>query len=410
MVAPGSAAGSADGTGPGMRGAEAGRGWRSDRMPPWIPRAILLAVLAVAGLIAAGWLLGRLRGLLILLLVSLFLAFAIEPAVNWLAAHRWRRGLATGFVFLVIFGLIAIFVYALGSLLADQIGQLVDAFPNYVENVLEWVNRTFDTDLSAAALREQLAGSESLQSYLSGLAGNAVGVSATALGAVFQTFTVLLFTFYLAADGPAIRRRLLSLLPPARQREVMRALDIAITKTGGYIYSRAILAVISGLAHYMALRIIGVPYALALAVWVGIVSQFIPTVGTYLAGLLPVIVALTDQPLDAVWVLMFIITYQQFENYVLQPRITARTMNMHPAVAFGTVIAGAAILGPVGALIALPAGATLQAFIGTYLRRYEVEDHPLLDDDARTDLGLGTRAADAEPPDPRDHASRASRP
>src|SRR5690606_26475406 len=116
-------------------------------------------------------------------------------------------------------------------------------------------------------------------------------------------------------------------------------------KTGGYIYSRGLLALVSTVAHYIMLRVFDVPSAFALAWWVGVVSQFIPTVGTYLAGALPVVVAVVNNPPDGLWVLGFIILYQQFENYVLQPRITATTLDMHPAVAFGAVLAGAAILG-----------------------------------------------------------------
>ena len=101
-------------------------------------------------------------------------------------------------------------------------------------------------------------------------------------------------------------------------------------------------------------------------------SQFVPVVGTYLAGALPVIIALIDQPIEAVWVLIAIFVYQQIENYLLAPPITAHTMDIHPAVAFGAVIAGASILGPVGALLALPAGATLQAFVSTYVNRHDV--------------------------------------
>jgi predicted PurR-regulated permease PerM len=82
---------------------------------------------------------------------------------------------------------------------------------------------------------------------------------------------------------------------------------------------------------------------------------------------------------DGVWVLGFVIVYQQIENYLLHPRITARTVDVHPAVAFGSVIAGAALLGAVGALIAIPAAATLQGFVGTYVRRYEVAVDPRID-------------------------------
>lgn len=136
------------------------------------------------------------------------------------------------------------------------------------------------------------------------------------------------------------------------------------------------MALISGIAHYILLVFLGVPYAPALAVWVGLVSQFIPTIGTYLAGALPMLIAFTIDPWYALWVLGFVVIYQQFENYVLQPKLTSKTVDIHPAVAFGSVIAGTALMGAVGALIAIPAVATLQAFLGAYVKRYDVTDDP----------------------------------
>jgi predicted PurR-regulated permease PerM len=106
-------------------------------------------------------------------------------------------------------------------------------------------------------------------------------------------------------------------------------------------------------------------------------SQFVPVIGTYIAGALPIAIALIADPIDALWVLGVILVYQQVENYWFAPRITAQTMDIHPAVAFGGVIAGAALLGPVGALLALPAAATLQAFVSTYVTRHEVVESPL---------------------------------
>jgi predicted PurR-regulated permease PerM len=105
---------------------------------------------------------------------------------------------------------------------------------------------------------------------------------------------------------------------------------------------------------------------------VGLISQFVPTVGTYIAGAVPVLVAVAHDPIDGIWVLGFVVAYQQVENYLFAPRITARTMALHPAVAFATVIAGAALFGAVGALLALPAAAVIQALASTYVARHEV--------------------------------------
>ncbi|WP_051175618.1 AI-2E family transporter [Nocardia exalbida] len=342
-------------------------------MPPWLPRAFLLAAATITGLLAAFWVLERLQGLLTVLLVSLFLAFAIEPAVNWLARRGMRRGPATGLVFLVLAALVFGFLWTLGALLVEQVTTLVKNAPEYADRGVEWINHTFHQDLSSTDIQKYATDwSSTLEGYLTGLAGNVWGIGTAALGALFQGLGILLFTYYFAADGPRIRTAVCSLLPPRRQRHILRAWDIAVAKTGGYIFSRGLLALVSTLAHYVMLRVLDVPSAFALALWVGVVSQFIPTVGTYLAGALPVIVGLVHGPSTALWILGFIVLYQQFENYVLQPRITASTLDMHPAVAFGAVLAGAALRGATGALLAIPVTATVQAFAGAYIRRYDV--------------------------------------
>ncbi|MGX2994153.1 AI-2E family transporter [Streptomyces sp. JNUCC 64] len=345
-------------------------------MPRWLPRAIALA-LALYGCFQLGsWAFHQLTGLLVNILIAFFLALAIEPAVSWMAARGMRRGLATATVFLGLVVVTAGFVTMMGSMLANQIASITEDFPKYLDSVINWINLTFETELNRVKVQDSLVHSDWLQKYLQNSATGVLDVSAQVLGGLFELLTVLLFSFYFAADGPRLRRALCSVLPPARQAEVLRAWEIAVDKTGGYLYSRGLMALASGIAHYVLFQALEVPYAPALAVWVGLVSQFIPTIGTYLAGALPMLIAFTVDPWYSLWVLIFVVVYQQFENYLLQPKLTARTVDIHPAVAFGSVIAGTALLGAVGALIAIPAVATLQAFLGAYVRRYDVTDDP----------------------------------
>nr|WP_245659375.1 AI-2E family transporter [Streptomyces ochraceiscleroticus] len=354
------------------------------RMPRWLPRAMVLALALLACFQLASWAFHQLISLLLNILIAFFLALAVEPAVDWMAARGVRRGVATGLVFLAILVAGVGFMTLLGSMLAGQITTMVGEFPQYLDSVISWTNETFHTHLSRVEVQNNLLKSDWLQRYVQDSANNVLAVSATVLGSLFNLLTVALFSFYFAADGPRLRRALCSVLPPTRQAEVLRAWELAVAKTGGYLYSRGLMALISGIAHYVLLEILGVPYAPALAMWVGLVSQFIPTIGTYLAGALPMLIAFTVNPWYAVWVLGFVVVYQQLENYLLQPRITARTVDIHPAVAFGSVVAGTALLGAVGALIAIPATATLQGFLGAYVKRYEVTDDPRV-------LGRGRR-------------------
>jgi predicted PurR-regulated permease PerM len=351
------------------------RSWPGWRGRP--PRDVVLLLFGAAALYVGFWLAVRLRSLLVLLLISFFLAFALEPAANVLARRGWRRSLATAVVFALLAVAVLAFVVLLGSLLISQVADLVDAIPGYTQQVTAFLNDKLGTDLSGGELADKLRGNPGVKDFLSGLAAGAVGLSTTLVGLVLQGFTVGLFTFYLVADGPRLRRAVCSMLRPDRQQVALRIWELAINSTGGYVYSRVLLAGCSALATTLFLTLVGVPYPLALGIWVGLVSQFIPTVGTYLAGALAVLIALLNQPVDAVWVLGFIVVYQQFENMVLSPRVTARTMALHPAVAFGAVMAGGAIMGPVGALLSLPAAASVQALVSIYLHRYEVIASPL---------------------------------
>jgi predicted PurR-regulated permease PerM len=155
---------------------------------------------------------------------------------------------------------------------------------------------------------------------------------------------------------------------------------VAIEKTGAYLYSRLLLALISGVVTFAVLTALGVPFAVPLAAWVGLVSQFIPTVGTYIAMALPLLVSVVESPIKALILLVFFVAYQQIENYFLSPRITGKTMELHPAVAFGAAIAGASIAGLIGAFIALPVAAIIQASVSSALDRHDVIDADLTRD------------------------------
>ena len=352
-----------------------GRG--SDGMPPWVPRLIIQVVVVVIGLSLTFVVLRALRGFLILLLISFFLSTAFEPGVAYLARRGWRRGSATGLIFVVAAVLTLGFVGLMIPLLVTQVGELLDDLPGYAEQLGDVAER-LGLDLTGEALADRVSNVDtSLDGLFGGVAGSVLGFGGRVITTVFQLLTIGLFTFYITADAPKLRRAVLSVLPAHRQREVLRMLDIAIDKTGGYFYSRVLLAAVAALVGWIALSLIGVPFALPLALWVGVFSQFVPVVGTYIGGFFPVVIALLESPVTAVWVVVYVVAYQQVENYLLAPRITARTMALHPAVAFGAAIIGATLLGVAGALIALPAAATLQAFISTYLERHAVIESPL---------------------------------
>ena len=347
--------------------------------PPWLSRATLTVTLVVVGVLVAIDLIGQLRGLLILVLTSFFIGCAMEPSVNRLAARGWRRSRATGLVFLGLLAVVAAFVAIMGRLLVGQVRGLVEALPGFTREAAHQVDDHFGTDLSSSGVVAKLGGANGpIASLGQQVAGNAIGVGASVVGLLFQLLAVSLFTYYFAVDGPRLRRWLCTFLPPQRQRELLRLADIAVDRTAAYLNYRLALAALSTVFHTAVFVALGLPNALALGLWVGVISQFVPTVGTYIAAVLPVLVSLTEGLRTALLVLAIIVVYQQIENYLVSPRLSRRTMHIHPAVGFGSVIAGAAILGPVGAVLALPIVAIVQSFAGTYVHRHELIDE--LDD------------------------------
>ena len=345
----------------------------ADKMPRWVPRAIALGALAFLMTGVVGWLFERLSGILVTVLVSLFLSFALEPTVNRLSQRGMKRGLATGLVFLGLVLFAIGFIVLVGKLLVDQVTAVIENAPQYVAEIQAYAHRTLNWDVNLVQLQEQLGKEDGpARKFANELAGNAVGVGSSALGVVFQGFTVLMFSFYLVAEGPKARRTVCARLSPARQQRVLQTWEIAIDKTGGYLSSRAILLVFSASFASIAFTVLDLPSAVAIALLFALIAQVIPVIGTYVGGSVAVLVALANRPVSAVWVVLYIVIYQQIESYLIAPRVTSRTMQLHPAIALGSVIVGAGVLGVIGTVLALPAAAVIQAIFSTSLQQYEV--------------------------------------
>lgn len=352
-----------------------------DTMPPWTPRLMVTIVTTILVTGALLWTAWRLRVLLVGLLIALFLSFAMEPGVVWLVERGRRRSTATGIVFVLVLLAVGLFFVLTVPPFAEQATTAAERIPDALEGLSELTEQYLNFELSTEELQDRFGDiGELIQTYGAEVADRVLGAGSAIGSFIAQFITVLLFTYYLVAEGPQLRRRVYALFPPERQHEVARIWELAIDKTGGYVWSRLILSLIAAVATAVFLWVIGVPSAIALGIWVGILSQFIPVIGLYLAAVVPLLVALLGDPLDAVWVLIFLIAYQQVENILLAPRITARTMSLHPALGFAAAIAGLSLMGVLGALIALPAAAIIQAFVSAYLTEHPVEVSRLTED------------------------------
>lgn len=346
----------------------------SHPVPRWFRRGIVWVGFIVVLFLAGSWAFTRLGNFWYTLAFAFFIGLAMEPIVNRLERRGVRRGIGTGIVLLGLIAGTILFFAVFGNLLVQQLAALISSVPDLLDEALVWINQQFDTNLTRDTLLASIGISTlDLANVAADLGVGVLGVVSQAVGVLFSGLMMLLFAFYFAADGPKLRRTVASWLPPSRQRVFTTVWDISTAKAGSYVISRGILALISALFHGVFFVVIGLPYWLPLALWVGFVSQFIPTIGTYLAGVLPIVIALVTGTFGmALAILVFIVIYQQVENLILTPRITQQTLEVHAAIAFGSVIVGGTLFGATGALLAIPVVAIVLAIMDTYGKRYDV--------------------------------------
>lgn len=327
----------------------------------------------VIGLMLALWIFDKNRDFVFLLLLSWLTAIAMDPAADWLTRKGLKRGAAVGLVLLalIVFGIA--FMGLFGGILFAQAASLVQQIPLVINNSVDWLNSTFSLTLNSAEIEKSLnLTPEQIAGWAGNFAGGVVGFISMIFGTLFQLMTMLLFAYYFASEDVRVRRTIGRWLNPNAQEVFVTTWDIAVQKTGGFVVSKLFLALVSAIAHGIFFFIIGVPYWLPMAIITGITSQFIPAIGTYLGILIPTLFTLFSTPINALWIIIFASIYQQFENYLLSPRISKLMMDIHPAIAFGSVIVFANLFGALGALIAIPVAAAIVAVSDTYGRRYEL--------------------------------------
>ena len=344
-----------------------------DRTPPaWVKPTILWTIGIVVALAAALALLGILRHVVMWIVLALFFSFALEPAVNRLHARGWRRGWATGLLLFATFLMLMVIFLIFVATLIRGITNIAEQVPAWASQVEQWASDTFGVDLSTESISE---GAENVADVVSALQPGEflLGLTGSLVGGIFAMFTVGMFLFYMVAEAPKFKRAVLAFFPTQKQEELVSIWEAAINKTGGYFYSKGLLMIINGGLFFIVARILGIPGAAPLALFQGFVAEFIPIVGTYIAAIVPLTVALFSVGVsDTLILLIYVLIYQQVENYLLAPRLQSKTMEMHPAVAFGAALAGGAVGGLLWAFLAIPFAATIQATASIWIERHEV--------------------------------------
>jgi predicted PurR-regulated permease PerM len=287
--------------------------------------------------------------------MGLFLAVGLEPAVSWLINHRFPRWAAVISVFVVLLAIVGSFLAAAVPALVDQGGKLIQDVPGYIQQL-------DDSNSLLGQLNDKIHLKDNVEQFLnssgSGLASGIVSVGETVLSTFSSSIIVLVLTAYFLADMPRVRATMYRFVPAQRRPRAVLLGDQILVKVGGYVLGNVIISVISAVVTYVWLLIFGVPYALLLAILFALLD-LVPVIGSLVAGVLVALAAFSVSVPVGIATIGYFIAYKFLEDYVLSPRVFGKVLKLPALVTVVAILIGAALLGLVGALVALPIAAAL---------------------------------------------------
>jgi predicted PurR-regulated permease PerM len=332
-------------------------------------RTIVRIVLVVVCVAIVLYLLWLLRKPISWLLIAAFLAVALSPPVNWLNRHM-RRGFAIAITYLGLLLVPVLLIALIVPPLITEANNFADNVPRYADDVTEYVQknkrlREINEDYDITGKLEEEAGK--LPSRLGGAAGTLRDIGFGIVNSLFAALTILVLTAFLLSSGRNWTDAFIASRPPHQRERLRRARDNMASAVSGYVAGALTIAMIAGIATYVVLLILGVPFRGPLAVIAGLFS-LIPLVGATIAAVLIGIVTLfEDFPTATIIWAIWAVGYQQLENHLIQPQIQKRTVNVHPFITIVAVLFGATLVGVMGAIVAIPVAASIQILLREYV-------------------------------------------
>jgi predicted PurR-regulated permease PerM len=324
---------------------------------PYVAKVTLTVILVLA-VLAAAW---AVRNIVVLILVSAVLAIGLDRPVRFLQRFKISRGWAVTLIFLATIAFLALFMWLVVPSLVREVRDLAANIPDYVRRL--GTNKTFAEWDAKFHISDRLRELTSkLPTLASASFGTVLGITKSVGSMVFNLLTVAILTIYFLLSLPKTERMTETLFQGENRLRNIRILEESVERIGGYVSGNIGVSVIAGVAAFVALAIIGVPFAAALAMWVAI-ADLIPTVGATLGAVVAVIVAAFSGWFEASITAVYFIVYQQVENYLIVPRVMKKAVDLSPAMVIVSVLIGGTLAGFAGALLALPVAAAIKVVI-----------------------------------------------
>ncbi len=299
------------------------------------------------------------RSAILLVVVSVFLAAGFDPAIRRIEHFGPSRGQAVAIMFVTALIAVTAFVFAVASPLVEQVTNLVTDFPTYVQAISEGNPQVRDFVQDNQIPERVREATQNIPSAVSSSFGSVLGVAGSILGGLFSLITVLVLTIYFLLSFSRLREGTLRLIPQSRRARAQQLADPIIGKIGSYIEGQIVIALLSGVLAFLFLTVLGVPFSIALALWV-FLAGLVPLVGATIGAVPAVIVAFFSSVGVGIAVVVYFLIYQQVENYLVAPRIMNAAVDVSPAAVLLAALIGGTLLGFIGALMAIPVAASIK--------------------------------------------------
>jgi predicted PurR-regulated permease PerM len=334
--------------------------------------SLLLTIIAVAVVLEVIWIA---RHVLSWVVISLFLALALNPAVEWLQGHGFkRRGAAAAIAYVLALVAIVGIGFTFVPTLVHQVNEFVQKLPDYTHDITHGRGRLGFLE-TKYHIQERIEAEvrKGGASRVLGFSGVAISIAKSVVSIVVGAITILFMTYFMLLEGPSWVDRFYRLLPEQSQPRWRKVGDEIYRTVGGYVTGNLLISLIAGGLTTIVLLILGVPYAVALGLIVAILD-LIPLAGATIAAILIGIVAFLHSILAGIIVVVFFIVYQQIENHVLQPVVYGRTVELSPLAVLISILIGAELAGILGALAAIPVAGSIQVLVNDWLEHRR--EHP----------------------------------
>ncbi len=312
------------------------------------------------GFFLAWWLGGAITSIsstLLLVVVALFLAAGLNPAVEFFERHGMRRAYAVLTVIVIALGALALFLVAIVPVISDQVQSISDNAPTWLDS-LKKNQRVQDLDDQYNVI-EKVESYVKDGNYASTLFGGVLGIGLAVLSALANAFIVIVLTLYFLASLDKTKAALYQLAPASRRERVTLLGDRVVRGVGGYVSGAFIVATCAGISSLIFLFVVGLgQYAVALAFVVALLDV-IPMIGATIGAVIVTAIGFAEDPRIGIACIVFYVIYQQVENYLIYPRVMSRSVDVPGAVTVIAALVGAALLGVVGALLAIPTAAAI---------------------------------------------------